>query len=146
MNNNNNRKILINNYNPNSDINSRNIFFPNLNNNNVRNNTNNNFSPSHKTHVEIITKNGSKKPNIIVNNYDPDFNLNVRNDLSEMNSHIQNQKSASSIYLDRKSTCMLYLQADHTFFQKMGSDEASIETITRHVQRANSIYKNTGEL
>lgn len=41
---------------------------------------------------------------------------------------------------------MLYLQADHTFFQKMGSDEASIEAITRHVQRANMIYRNTGEL
>lgn len=27
----------------------------------------------------------------------------------------------------------------------MGSEEASIEAITRHVQRANSIYKNTGE-
>lgn len=40
---------------------------------------------------------------------------------------------------------MLYLQADHTFFQKLGSDEASIEAITRHVQRANVIYKNTGE-
>jgi hypothetical protein len=40
---------------------------------------------------------------------------------------------------------MLYLQADHTFFQKLGSDEASIEAITRHVQRAITIYKNTGK-
>lgn len=28
----------------------------------------------------------------------------------------------------------------------MGSDEASIEAITRHVQRANMIYRNTGEM
>lgn len=40
---------------------------------------------------------------------------------------------------------MLYLQADHTFYGKMGSEEASIEAITRHVQRANVIYKSTGE-
>lgn len=109
--------------------------------------------PSHKTHVEIITKNGpTKKSNIIGGNYNPEvvstsqnnfhshhsnINLNVRNDISD-------SSMARALY-DRKSTCMLYLQADHTFFQKMGSDEASIEAITRHVQRANSIYRDTGE-
>lgn len=109
--------------------------------------------PSHKTHVEIITKNGpTKKSNIIGGNYNPEvvsishnnfhshhpsnLNLNVRNDISD-------SSFARAVY-DRKSTCMLYLQADHTFYQKMGSDEASIEAITRHVQRANSIYRNTG--
>lgn len=109
-----------------------------------------NYSPSrpvHKNHVEIITKRPS---NIIVNNYNPDvviapppsinikhqnINLNVRNELLER----------SRTVFDKKSTCMLYLQADHTFFQKLGSDDASIEAITRHVQRANAIYKNTGE-
>lgn len=109
--------------------------------------------PVHKNHVEIITK---RPPNIIVNNYNPDvvishpvnnqgppsinikhqnINLNVRNELLER----------SRTVFDKKSTCMLYLQADHTFFQKLGSDDASIEAITRHVQRANAIYKNTGE-
>lgn len=110
--------------------------------------------PVHKNHVEIITK---RPPNIIVNNYNPDvvishpvdyspmvpsinikhqnINLNVRNELLER----------SRAVFDKKSTCMLYLQADHTFFQKLGSDDASIEAITRHVQRANAIYKNTGE-
>lgn len=107
--------------------------------------------PVHKNHVEIITKRPS---NIIVNNYNPDvvishtvnnppsisikhqnINLNVRNELLER----------SRTVFDKKSTCMLYLQADHTFFQKLGSDDASIEAITRHVQRANAIYKNTGE-
>ena len=45
----------------------------------------------------------------------------------------------------KKTTCMLYLQADHLFHQKMGSDEACIDAMTRHVQKVNSIYKNTGQ-
>ncbi|XP_017460928.1 PREDICTED: probable serine/threonine-protein kinase DDB_G0283337 [Rhagoletis zephyria] len=123
------------------------------------NNNNNNDRPSHKTHVEIITKNGAtKKPNIIVNNYNPDIMLVPNPQSPHFNSMLMTNllsgrgrdaayetnsiDSGRSMY-DRKITCMLYLQADHTFFQKMGSDEASIEAITRHVQRANSIYKNT---
>ncbi|KAF2363411.1 Disintegrin domain [Trinorchestia longiramus] len=42
-----------------------------------------------------------------------------------------------------KTTCMLYLQADHLFYERIGSEEACIEAITRHVQRVNSIYKVT---
>ena len=45
----------------------------------------------------------------------------------------------------KKTTCMLYLQADHLFFEKMGSEEACIESMTRHVQKVNNIYKNTGK-
>ena len=41
----------------------------------------------------------------------------------------------------KKKTCMLYLQADHLFYKAMGSEEACIETMTRHVQRVNSIYQ-----
>lgn len=44
----------------------------------------------------------------------------------------------------KKTTCMLYLQADHQFFQKYGTEEACIEVMTRHVQRVNSIYRSTG--
>lgn len=44
----------------------------------------------------------------------------------------------------KKTTCMLYLQADHLFHEKMGSEEATIEVMTRHVQRVNSIYKDIG--
>ena len=44
----------------------------------------------------------------------------------------------------KKTTCMLYLQADHLFYEKMGSEEACIESMTRHVQKVNNIYKNTG--
>ncbi|KAF7403851.1 hypothetical protein HZH68_006645 [Vespula germanica] len=44
----------------------------------------------------------------------------------------------------RKTTCMLYLQADHQFFARYGTEEACIEVMTRHVQKVNSIYKHTG--
>ncbi|XP_035731065.1 disintegrin and metalloproteinase domain-containing protein 10-like [Vespa mandarinia] len=43
----------------------------------------------------------------------------------------------------KKTTCMLYLQADHTFFEHYKSEEACIEVMTRHVQRVNSIYRHT---
>ncbi|XP_076249843.1 disintegrin and metalloproteinase domain-containing protein 10 [Calliopsis andreniformis] len=43
----------------------------------------------------------------------------------------------------KKTTCMLYLQADHTFFNHYKSEEACIEVMTRHVQRVNSIYRYT---
>ncbi|XP_046611887.1 disintegrin and metalloproteinase domain-containing protein 10-like isoform X1 [Neodiprion virginianus] len=43
----------------------------------------------------------------------------------------------------RKTTCMLYLQADHQFFLRYGTEEACIEVMTRHVQKVNSIYKHT---
>ncbi|XP_033331022.2 disintegrin and metalloproteinase domain-containing protein 10 isoform X1 [Megalopta genalis] len=43
----------------------------------------------------------------------------------------------------RKTTCMIYLQADHQFFARYGTEEACIEVMTRHVQRVNSIYRHT---
>ncbi|OAD59782.1 Disintegrin and metalloproteinase domain-containing protein 10 [Eufriesea mexicana] len=43
----------------------------------------------------------------------------------------------------KKTTCMLYLQADHTFYDHYKSEEASIEVMTRHVQRVNFIYRYT---
>ena len=46
----------------------------------------------------------------------------------------------------KKTTCMLYLQADHLFHEQLGySEEASIELMTRHVQRVNSIYRPIGK-
>jgi disintegrin and metalloproteinase domain-containing protein 10 len=38
---------------------------------------------------------------------------------------------------------MLYLQADHLFYNRMGSEEACIETMIRHVQKVNAIYRVT---
>ena len=57
------------------------------------------------------------------------------------------QRRASGDYYDKKkTTCMLYLQADHLFYEKMGrSEEACIDVMTRHVQRVNSIYRAVGE-
>lgn len=46
----------------------------------------------------------------------------------------------------KKTTCMLYLQADHQFYTRYRSEEACIEVMTRHVQRVNSIYRNTGKI
>ncbi|KAH0554943.1 hypothetical protein KQX54_014042 [Cotesia glomerata] len=45
----------------------------------------------------------------------------------------------------KKTTCMLYLQADHTFVEHYKSEEACIEVMTRHVQRVNAIYRYTGK-
>lgn len=59
--------------------------------------------------------------------------------------HHERKKKRRSTVDHRKTTCMLYLQADHLFYGKMGSEEACIETMTRHVQRVNSIYKNVGK-
>lgn len=147
--------ILINNYNPVSDFNFRNIITKSThknilssvatteNNNNSNNRVNNNFSATNSNprvpnskriehNNNIITKNGpTKKPNIIVNNYNPDLifasnnnnqqphlqhpsyniNLNVKNELGD------NFNLPTTSATDQKSTCMLYLQADHTFFQ-----------------------------
>ena len=51
-----------------------------------------------------------------------------------------------SVAVDRrKSTCLLYLQADHLFYRRLGGEEACIDAMTRHVQRVNSIYRNTGK-
>lgn len=38
---------------------------------------------------------------------------------------------------------MLYLQADHLFHGHLGSEEAAINMMTRHIQRVNEIYRVT---
>lgn len=138
-------------FNPNSDHNLRNTH---SNRNIIKSafdpqSTTSSSRPSHKTHVEIITKNGAtKKPNIGSNYSPPEVRMTNTNFHSppprNENPPPPDSATPKTAY-DKKTTCMLYLQADHTFFQKMGSEEASIEAITRHVQRANVIYKGTGE-
>ena len=45
-----------------------------------------------------------------------------------------------------KTTCTLYLQADHLFYQKFHSNEETvIEQLTQHVQGVNDIYKSIGK-
>ena len=57
----------------------------------------------------------------------------------------QRKRSLGEFY-SKKTTCMLYLQADHLFYEmKDRSEEACIEEMTRHVQRVNSIYRAVGK-
>ncbi|XP_044743538.1 disintegrin and metalloproteinase domain-containing protein 10-like [Chrysoperla carnea] len=76
-------------------------------------------------------------------------NTNIFNRYDISDSLVNNSKnkrtlSSTSTSVDpNKTTCMLYLQADHQFYQKYQSEEACIEVMTRHVQRVNSIYKTT---
>lgn len=59
----------------------------------------------------------------------------------------ENRKKGLGGFVDnRKTTCMLYLQADHLFYEKYGREETCIEVMTRHVQRVNAIYRNTGKV
>ncbi len=45
-----------------------------------------------------------------------------------------------------KTTCTLYLQADHLFYQKFQSNEETvIEHLTQHVQGVNEIYEAIGK-
>lgn len=70
------------------------------------------------------------------------------NDVPEsVRSHFRRKAlAAKSKKIDpKKTTCMLYLQADHLFHNQMGTEEATIDVMTRHVQRVNSIYKDVGE-
>lgn len=64
--------------------------------------------------------------------------------LTDLTNVIFRHVNKRAIVDPKKTTCMLYLQADHQFFQKYGTEEACIEVMTRHVQRVNSIYKTTG--
>ena len=56
------------------------------------------------------------------------------------------RKRSLGEFYSKKTTCMLYLQADHLFYEmKDRSEEACIEEMTRHVQRVNSIYRAVGK-
>ena len=60
--------------------------------------------------------------------------------------HFRKRAKTANMIDVKKRTCMLYLQADHLFYENMGSEEACIEAMTRHVQRVNSIYNPIGKL
>lgn len=105
---------------------------------NNNNNYGSNVNSRSNQNIQIITKNGlTKKPNIIANDYSPDhiFAPTNKHNPSNNNNHPPynpynpshtynkhnhdfdslNKPMTSSSLADRKSTCMLYLQADHTF-------------------------------
>lgn len=83
-------------------------------------------------HPKIIVGMGVDDSNVI---FDPD-------DILGRQQHIHKRATIDP----KKTTCMLYLQADHLFFQKYGTEEACIEVMTRHVQRVNAIYRVTGDV
>lgn len=46
-----------------------------------------------------------------------------------------------------KTTCTMYIQADHLFFEKFDSNEDMVvEQLTQHVQGVNDIYRKIGEI
>jgi len=56
-------------------------------------------------------------------------------------------QSSLPLYADpSKTTCTMYLQADHLFYQKFNSDiDVVIEQLTQHVQAVNDIYRSVGQ-
>ncbi|EEB13829.1 adam, putative [Pediculus humanus corporis] len=90
---------------------------------------------------KIITNNNNNNNNNMVNRPKIITKSQGKNNESENESlkHVIKRATIDP----KKTTCMLYLQADHLFYQKYGTEEACIEVMTRHVQRVNSIYKTT---
>jgi len=79
-----------------------------------------------------------------------EFQKSLANDTSfSLESHQDHYKKS---YLSRskrwavnpkKKTCLLFLQADHLFYNHFGTEEAAIDMMVRHIQRVNEIYKAT---
>ena len=89
---------------------------------------------------------GDKIENLPENHYFHDGILAVGEQIKSKSVRLKSKRASGDYYDKRKTTCMLYLQADHLFYEKMGrSEEACIEVMTRHVQRVNSIYRAVGE-
>lgn len=90
------------------------------------------YDPTDQRKVLVAVAGDEASSNLVVDDggYDP----------------FENRKKGPGGFVDnRKTTCMLYLQADHLFYEKYGREETCIEVMTRHVQRVNAIYKNTGK-
>ncbi|XP_050543022.1 disintegrin and metalloproteinase domain-containing protein 10 isoform X2 [Daktulosphaira vitifoliae] len=88
------------------------------------------YDPNDQRKVLVAVAGDEASSNLVVDDgtYDP----------------FENRKKGLSPFVDnRKTTCMLYLQADHLFFEKYGREETCIEVMTRHVQRVNAIYRTT---
>lgn len=97
--------------------------------------------PKPKTHVEVIkTKAGVVAVNKDVVKKEPVGYTVLSANASADERHVNKRATVDP----RKTTCLVYLQADHMFYQRYGSEEACIEVMTRHVQKVNAIYKVTG--
>ncbi|KAF7272503.1 hypothetical protein GWI33_014715 [Rhynchophorus ferrugineus] len=90
-------------------------------------------------HDDLVFLNRSKRP------FMTSFDINHQQIDEELETGNRTHVDASALVFKnvykrastdpKKTTCMLYLQADHQFFQKYGTEEACIEVMTRHVQR-----------
>ncbi|CAK1598538.1 unnamed protein product [Parnassius mnemosyne] len=96
--------------------------------------------PKPKTHVEVIkTKAGVVTVSKDVVKKEPVGYTVLTANATDDGRHVNKRATVDP----RKTTCLVYLQADHMFYQRYGSEEACIEVMTRHVQKVNAIYKVT---
>jgi disintegrin and metalloproteinase domain-containing protein 10 len=97
--------------------------------------------PKPKTHVEVIkTKAGVVTVSKDIVKKEPVGYTVLSANGTDDGRHVNKRATVDP----KKTTCLVYLQADHMFFQRYGSEEACIEVMTRHVQKVNAIYKVTG--
>lgn len=96
--------------------------------------------PKPKTHVEVIkTKAGVVTVSKDIVKKEPLGYTVLSANASDDGRHVNKRATVDP----KKTTCLVYLQADHMFYQRYGSEEACIEVMTRHVQKVNAIYKVT---
>ncbi|XP_013164878.1 PREDICTED: uncharacterized protein LOC106115840 [Papilio xuthus] len=96
--------------------------------------------PKPKTHVEVIkTKAGVVTVSKDIVKKEPMGFTVLTANATDDGRHVNKRATVDP----RKTTCLVYLQADHMFYQRYGSEEACIEVMTRHVQKVNAIYKVT---
>ncbi|CAF4814165.1 unnamed protein product [Pieris macdunnoughi] len=96
--------------------------------------------PKPKTHVEVIkTKAGVVTVSKDIVKKEPVGYTILSANATDDGRHVNKRATVDP----RKTTCLVYLQADHMFYQRYGSEEACIEVMTRHVQKVNAIYKVT---
>lgn len=99
--------------------------------------------PKPKTHVEVIkTKAGVVTVSKDIVKKEPIGYTVLSANGTDDGRHVNKRATVDP----RKTTCLVYLQADHMFYQRYGSEEACIEVMTRHVQKVNAIYKVTGNV
>lgn len=94
----------------------------------------------HTMSTKLFRKRTKRNDVTIVNEYEDGVKAMLR--MNWMEEHAKKRTAIDP----KKTTCMLYLQADHLFYKKMGSVDACIEQMTRHVQKVNNIYQVVGEL
>ncbi|KAG7308033.1 hypothetical protein JYU34_006671, partial [Plutella xylostella] len=95
--------------------------------------------PKPKTHVEVI----KTKAGVVAVSKDVVRREPLGYSVLTANASDERHETKRAAVDPRKTTCLVYLQADHMFYQRYGSEEACIEVMTRHVQKVNAIYKVT---